>query len=176
MPADARRYGLWYNIFTSQYVNQVLPIGEKKGMSQLTQRQALFAGLVYDEEGNVLETTLVGSEPHYVILDEGFRRHVASEVIDRQVINWLQEQALANKNMVSEGIMSLLGKDDLFTKAMIDSSLDHMDKVIEQGLPDDARMMLGMMGFKIIVNIHGELVNLDMPAQEMPGDEGEPWD
>jgi hypothetical protein len=144
-------------------------------MSQLTHRQALFAGLVYDENGNVLETTFIGAEPQYVILDDGFRRHVASEIIDRQVIEWLQQQALANKEMVSEGIMSMLGKDDLFTKAMVDASLGRMDQVIEQGLPDDARIMLGMMGFKIVVNIHGELVSLDMPAQEMPGDEEE-WD
>ncbi len=36
---------------------------------------------------------------------------------------------------------------------------------------DDARMMLGMMGFKIVINVHGELVSLDMPAQEFPDDE-----
>jgi hypothetical protein len=32
-------------------------------------------------------------------------------------------------------------------------------------------MMLGMMGFKVVVNIHGELIDLDMPAQEFGGDE-----
>ena len=70
--------------------------------------------------------------------------------------------------------MKLLGKDDLFTKAMIESSITHMDEqVMQQGLPDDARMMLGMMGFKIVVNIHGEVVKLDMPTQEFP--EGEEW-
>lgn len=139
--------------------------------SQSTYRQALFAGLVYDEEGNPVETGFVGQEPHYIILDGDFKRHVAAEEIDRQVITWIQEQAAANKDLVSAQIMQFLGKDDLFTKAMIDSSISRMDEqVMQQGLPDDAKTMLGMMGFKIIVNIHGEVVNLEMPTQELPGD------
>lgn len=141
-------------------------------MTESTYNKALFAGLVYDEEGKLLETTYVGAEPNYIILDGDFKRHVAAEVIDRQVIGWIQQQAAANKELVSTQLMHMLGKDDLFTKAMIDSSITHMDKqVLQQGIPDDARMMLGMMGFKIIVNIHGELVRLDAPVQELPDDE-----
>lgn len=140
----------------------------------MTHRQALFADLVYDEDGNPVQNTFIGTEPHYVIMDGDFKRHVPAVDIDRQVIEWLQTQVESNKELVSEGIMGMLGKDDLFTKAMIDSSIKNMDQVMEQGLPADARMMLGMMGFKIIVNIHGEVVDLDMPAQEMP-DFGEDW-
>lgn len=135
-------------------------------MAQAGHRQALFTGLVYNEEGQPVETTYIGTEPNYVILDGDFKRHVTAEEVDRQVIGWLQEQAAANKETVSAGMMAMLGKDDLFTKAMIDSSLTHMDQIIEQGLPDDARIMLGMVGFKIIVNTHGEVVSLDMPGQE----------
>lgn len=139
-------------------------------MEQSKYRQALFTGLVYNEAGQPVETTMIGTEPNYIILDGDFKRHVAAEEVDRQVIGWLQEQAEANKDMVSAGMMAMLGKDDLFTKAMIDSSLTHMERVMEQGLPDDARTMLGMMGFKIIVNTHGEVVNLEVPGQEL-GDE-----
>jgi hypothetical protein len=133
-------------------------------MEQSKYRQALFTGLIYNEAGQPVETTFIGSEPNYIILDGDFKRHVAAEEVDRQVIGWLQEQAEANKEMVSAGMMAMLGKDDLFTKAMIDSSLTHMERVMEQGLPDDARTMLGMMGFKIIVNTHGEVVNLEVPG------------
>lgn len=140
-------------------------------MTQPIYRQALFGGLVYDEVGNPVETGFVGQEPQYVILDGDFKRHVAAQDLDRQVINWIQEQAAANKDLVSAQIMQFLGKDDLFTKAMIDSSISRMEEqVMQQGLPDDAKTMLGMMGFKIVVNFHGELVNLEMPAQETPGD------
>lgn len=140
-------------------------------MTQSHPKKALFANLVYDEGGNPVETTFIGQEPYYVILDGDFRRHVAAEEIDRQVVHWLTEQISANKEMVSEGVMNFIGKDDLFTKAMVDSSINRMDELMNQGMPDDARMMLGMMGFKVIVNYHGELVKLDMPAQEHPDDE-----
>jgi hypothetical protein len=140
-------------------------------MTESSQRQALFSGLVYDETGELVETAFIGTEPHYVVMDGDFKRHVPAEFVDRQVIEVIQQQAEANKELVSEQIMAMLNQDDLFTKAMIDSSISRMDQVMEQGLPDDARMMLGMMGFKIVINVHGELVNLDMPAQELPGDE-----
>lgn len=135
-------------------------------MEQSKYRQALFTGLIYNEAGQPVETTMIGTEPNYIILDGDFKRHVAAEDVDRQVIGWLQEQAEANKDMVSAGMMAMLGKDDLFTKAMVDSSLTHMERVMEQGLPDDARTMLGMLGFKIIVDTHGEVVNLEVPGQE----------
>jgi hypothetical protein len=141
----------------------------------MTQTTALFANLVYDEDGQAVANTYIGAEPHYVIMDGDFRRHVAADLIDRQVLDFLQGQVESNKDLVTQGIMGMLGKDDLFTKAMIDSSIKNMDQVMQQGLPDDARMMLGMMGFKVIVNVHGELVKLDMPAQEMPGDEDDDW-
>jgi hypothetical protein len=89
------------------------------------------------------------------------------------VIEWLQRQAEANKELVSQNVMTMLGKDDLFTKAMIDSSINRMGEIMEQGLPSDARLMLGMMGFRIIVNLHGEVIDLKMPAQELPDDGGE---
>ena len=133
-----------------------------------SRRQALFAGLVLNEQDEPAEVVYVGNEPHYVILDSGFRRHVASEHIDRQVLHWLKEQFFANRELITEGILDMLGKDDLFTKAMIDASLQNMDQLIEQGLPDDARTWLGMFGFRIIVDIHGDVIRTDLPAQDAP--------
>ena len=134
----------------------------------LGRRQALFAGLVFNEEEEPAEVVYVGDKPNYVILDDGFRRHVDSEYVDRQVLRWLQEQIFANRELVTEGMLSMLGKDDLFTKAMIDASIQQMDQLIEQGLPDDARTWLGMFGFRIIVDIHGDVVRIDLPAQDAP--------
>jgi hypothetical protein len=142
-------------------------------MTEASHRQAIFSGLVYDEDGKAVETTFIGTEPHYVVMDDDFKRHVTAETVDRQVMELIQGQALANKEIVSEQIMHMMNQDDLFTKAMIDSSLSNMDQMMAQGLPEDARMMLGMMGFKIIINVHGELVNLDMPHQELPDDDEE---
>jgi len=129
---------------------------------------ALFSGLIRDEEGEPVETAMVGDTPCYVILDDGFRRHVEAEAVDRQVLAMLRDQFLEHKEIATEAMMQMLHKDDLFTKAMIDASVKNMDKVLERGLPDDARAWLGMLGFGVIINAHGELVRLDMPEQEIP--------
>jgi hypothetical protein len=131
-------------------------------------RQALFAGLVFNEDEEAAEVVYVGHEPHYVIFDSGFRRHVESGHVDRQVLRWLQEEFFANQELITEGILAMLGKDDLFTKAMIDASIQNMDQLIEHGLPDDARTWLGMFGFRIIVDIHGDVMRTELPAQETP--------
>jgi predicted RNA polymerase sigma factor len=68
-------------------------------------------------------------------------------------------------------MLQMLGKDDLFTKAMIDASIENMDQVLDRGLPDDARAWLGLLGFKVIVDRHGEVVRLDMPEQDESDDE-----
>jgi hypothetical protein len=138
-------------------------------------RHALFAGLVFSEQDEPAEVVYIGTVPHYVILDDGFRRHVEAETVDRQVIQLLRQQVLSNRELVTQGMLDMLGKDDLFTKAMIDASIQnidrHIDLLFKQGLPEDARTWLGMLGFKIVVNVHGEVVRLDAPGQGDLGDE-----
>lgn len=133
--------------------------------------QALFAGLVIDENNRALEVAMVGNDAAYVIDDDGFRRHIDAAVIDRQVLNILQEQIEANKPAVEEGIMKVMGSEDIFTKAAIDKSLNNFDQVLGQGLPPDALQWLGMMGFRIIVNLHGDVIKLDQPGTIDEGDE-----
>jgi len=108
---------------------------------------------------------MVGDVPNYVVEDAGFRRHVESEAVDRQVIGMLREQFMAHRDIATEAMLQMLGKDDLFTKAMIDASIKNMDQVLNQGLPDGARAWLGMLGFRVIIDTHGQVVQLEMPEQ-----------
>ena len=133
--------------------------------------KALFAGLVMDENGNPLETTYLGDEAQYVLDDNSFLRHIDAEVIDRQVLQALQDQILANKEAVEQGLMKMMGSEDIFTKAAINKSIKDMDQVLKQGLPDDARQMLGMMGFRVVVNYHGEVLRIDQPGVADDSDE-----
>ena len=128
-------------------------------------RSALFSGLIQDESGNPVDAVTVGDVPNYVVEDAGFRRHVESEAVDRQVIEMLREQFMAHRDIATEAMLQMLGKDDLFTKAMIDASIKNMDQVLDQGLPDGARAWLGMLGFRVIIDTHGQVVRLDMPEQ-----------
>jgi hypothetical protein len=133
--------------------------------------KALFAGLVMDENGHPLETIYLGEEAQYVLDDNGFLRHIDAEVIDRQVLQALQDQILANKDAVEQGLMKMMGSEDIFTKAAIDKSIQNMDQVLQQGIPDDARQMLGMMGFRVVVNYHGEVLRIDQPGVADDSDE-----
>ena len=118
---------------------------------------------------------MVGGEAQYVVDDGGFHFHVPAETVDREVLTLLREQIMANQDAVTKGAMQMLGKDDLFTKAMIDSSLKNMDehftRLIESGLPGEARAYLGMLGFRIVLNYHGEVVGIDQPGTAGPEEE-----
>jgi len=125
------------------------------------QTQAVFEGLVFDEAGHPLEVVLLGGEPHYVIDDAGFKRHVEAAFIDRQVLDTMQSQIDENKQAVEEGLLRLIGQDDLFTKAAVDSSLSHVDRLMQRGIPLEARQWLGLMGFRIVVDVHGDVVKIE---------------
>ncbi len=127
---------------------------------------ALFDGLVYDEYENPVTTVTIGGEAQYVVDDDGFRRHINAEQIDRQVMSVFLQQLEDNKDIAVEQAMSMMGKDDLFTKAALDAEIRNvdMDKIIAQGIPLQARNMLGMLGFRIQINMHGEVMAIDQPS------------
>jgi len=139
-------------------------------------RQALFGGLVVDENDRVAGTAVVGDEAFYVIDDAGFKRHIPAEQIDRQVLAQMQEMMKGSEGLISEQTAKMLGQDDIFTKAMIEQQLKNMDKqfdaLMQQGIPEEGRAYLGMLGFKITINYHGEILRIDQPSAPS-GDEGE---
>ena len=137
-------------------------------MSNSPGKQALFEGLVFNEEGELAAVDRVGGEPFYVVLDADFRRYVEAGVIDHQVLARLREQIMENQELVTQGTLSFLGQDDLFTKAMIDASILDLDKRMEElmqhGLPEEMRAWLGMLGFRVMVNVHGDVIELEAPS------------
>ncbi len=135
-------------------------------------KKILFEGLVYDEDDNPVETTYVGSEPCYIVDDAGFRRHIPSEQVDRQVLSIMQEMIEGNEGLLSEQAAKLLGQDDIFTRAMIETQLKQMDqqldRIFEVGIPEESRAYMGMTGFRIVINIHGEVIDFQQPGMIEP--------
>jgi len=138
--------------------------------------QPLFAGLVIDESGNLAESAFIGSEPCYVVNDSGFRRHIPAEQIDRAVLAQMAEMMKGSEDLLSEQAAKMLGQEDPFSKALIEQQLKNIDKqfdgLIQTGIPEDMRAYLGMMGFKVIINYHGEIVRVEQPGNA-GGDEGD---
>jgi hypothetical protein len=139
-------------------------------------RQALFAGLVFDERQRPAEVAYVGEEPCYVVDDNGFRRHIPSEQVDRQVLDMMRKMIEGHEELLTDQTAKLLGQDDIFSRAMIESQLKNIDKqldtLFETGIPESARAYMGMMGFRITINIHGEVIEVNQPGGIEP-DEGE---
>ena len=139
-------------------------------------RQPLFAGLVVDDRDRVAETAMVGEEPFYVVDDAGFRRHIHSAQVDRQVLVQMQAMMKGSEGMISEQTAKMLGQEDIFSKALIEQQLKNMDQqfdaLMQQGLPEEGRAYLGMLGFKIVINLHGEVLRIEQPSAPDNG-EGE---
>jgi hypothetical protein len=89
----------------------------------------------------------------------------------------MAEMMKGSEDFLSERTAKMLGQDDPFSKAIIEQQLKNIDKqfdtLMQTGIPEDMRAYLGMMGFKVIVNYHGEVVRVEQPGSAGGGDEGE---
>ena len=135
--------------------------------------RAFFEGMIFDESDNLVSVKYVGSEAQYVVDDDGFLRHIDADSVDRQVLAMFIEQLKGHQDLAVDQAMGFLGKDDLFTKAALDASIENVsaDQILSQGMPEQARHMLAMMGLRITINVHGEIVDINAPAAPDSDDE-----
>ena len=135
-------------------------------------KKALFEGLVVDEFGQPVEVAYVGQDPCYVIDDQGFRRHIDAEKVDRQVLQAFQKLIEGNEDLVSEQASKMLGQDDIFTRANISQQIKNLDryfeKLMEIGLPEEQRAYMGMIGFRVRIDLHGDVIEVDQPGMIDP--------
>lgn len=137
-------------------------------------RFAMFEGLVFDEGGNPLAVTSVGEDAYYVLMDDDFKRHISAESVDVQVLRAMREQVEGQRAAAVSAMLQLLGSDDLFTKAAVESSINNMEKAVGNPIPAEARQYLGMVGFRVVIDYHGDVMQLALPAAaDGEGDEGE---
>lgn len=141
-------------------------------------KQPLFAGLVVDENDRVVESAVVGDEPFYVVDDAGFKRHIPAAQIDRQILEHMRDMMKGSEGLISEQAAKMMGQDDIFSRALIEQQLKNIDRqfepLMQQGLPEEARAYLGMLGLKVVINYHGEVLRVDQPGASDQGDgEGE---
>jgi hypothetical protein len=131
-------------------------------------RQPLFTGLVVDEFDKPVASAFVGDEPCYVVNDAGFRRHIPSEVVDRQVLKVLSSMIEGSEGVIAEQAAKMLGQDDPFSKAMLENQLKNIDQqldnVLDTGIPEEGRAYMGMMGFRVRINVHGEVLAVEQPG------------
>ncbi len=130
--------------------------------------KALFGGLIVDENDRPVQTAVVGGEATYIVDDDGFMRHIPSEQVDRAVLRQMAELMKGSEDLLSEQAAKMLGQDDPFSRAMIENQLKNIDEQFEEalqsGFPEEMRAYLGMVGFKVVINYHGEVVRVEQPS------------
>jgi hypothetical protein len=135
--------------------------------------KAVFEGLVLNEENSPVEIRYVGEDACYVVNDNGFLRHVPSEQVDRQVLGEMRKQIENNEDIITEQTAKMIGQQDIFSRAAIQNQLKNIDKqfntLMETGIPQEARTYLAMMGFKVVINVHGEVVRVEQPTMTDEG-------
>jgi hypothetical protein len=137
--------------------------------------QPLFKGLIYDENDRPVDVTMVGDEPCYVVDDAGFHRHIPSDTVDRQVLRLMGQMVEGHEDELAEQTAKMLGQDDIFSKALIENKLKNLDQqfeaVLKAGIPEEGRAYMGMMGFRVRINIHGDVLEVTQPGMSAPEDE-----
>lgn len=134
--------------------------------------EPLFAGLVIDEFNNVVEISHIGQEACYVVDDAGFKRHIPSREVDIQVLEHMRTMMQGHEDSISEQAAKMLGQDDIFSRAILKEQIKNIDQqfeqVLETGIPEEACAYMGMVGFKIIINLHGEVLEVKQPGTIAP--------
>ena len=129
----------------------------------------LFDGLVLSEDGKLLTAAKVGDDPFYVLNDAGFLRHIRAREVDEAILQWLWEQIRGHEKELAEQAARMTGQEDLFSRAVLQQTLAHpeahLEEIFRQGLPESTRMWMGMMGFRAVVDVHGELMRVEQPAR-----------
>jgi hypothetical protein len=135
----------------------------------------LLKGLIFDEFDQAVDVIEVGGEPCYVVNDAGFRRHIPSEQVDRQVLIQMSNMIEGHEDELAEQTAKMLGQDDIFSKALIENQLKNLDQqfeeVLKAGIPEEGRAYMGMMGFRVKINVHGEVLEVTQPGMIAPDDE-----
>jgi hypothetical protein len=137
--------------------------------------QPLFQGLIFDENDQPVGVTVVGNEPCYVVDDAGFHRHIPAESVDRQVLMMMGKMIEGHEDELAQQTAKMLGQDDIFSKALIENQLKNMEQqfeaVLKTGIPEEGRVYMGMMGFRVKINVHGEVLEVNQPGTIAPEDE-----
>ncbi|MCL4559354.1 MAG: hypothetical protein M1281_01910, partial [Chloroflexi bacterium] len=100
---------------------------------------------------------------------------IPSEQVDRQVLEYMRSQIEGHEDILSEQTAKMLGQEDIFTRAMILNQLKQIDQqfetLLQTGIPEEGRAYMGMLGFRVVINVHGEVLQVIQPGTTGSGDE-----
>jgi hypothetical protein len=80
-----------------------------------------------------------------------------------------------HEDELADQTAKMLGQDDIFSKALIENQLKNLEQqfeaVLKTGIPEEGRAYMGMMGFRVRINVHGEVLDVTQRGMIAPEDE-----
>jgi hypothetical protein len=121
---------------------------------------------LFTESGEHVSVTEVGGVPHYAVPDRDFLRHVGAAHVDRQVVDLLKKQFQGMQDTIAAGVAQLAGQENIFTRPAIEHAIENMDRILDSASVDvnEFRTALWMMKFRAIVDLHGDVLRLELPG------------
>jgi hypothetical protein len=129
-------------------------------------QQALFPGLVYNQAGEEARVVSIGGVAHYAVPDEGFLRHVEALLVDEAAVLALQETMSSMRGEIVAGMLQMMGTDDILAKAALEASIDNVGPSLRRSDRSQWAPMLRLYGFRIVVDVHGNLHEIIFPRQD----------
>jgi hypothetical protein len=85
----------------------------------------------------------------------------------------MHEMIEGHEDILGEQAAKMLGQDDIFSVAMLVNQLKQVDSqfdnLLNTGIPAEARAYMGMVGFKVRINLHGEVIDVEQPGMTDDG-------
>ena len=136
-------------------------------------KPAAFEHLVYNPLGEAVPVKKIGGNDFYVVVEDGFDYHIAAAKVDAAVWDTLRSHFQKAKDEHLPAALAAMGVEDPFTLAAYEAAIDNIGSAETLAIAPEHKDMLALMGFRIVIDYHGDVQDVVLPEQEMdPGDEG----
>ncbi len=133
-------------------------------------KPAAFEHLIYDPEGESVSVKKIGGNDFYVVVEDGFDYHIAAAKVDTAVWNTLRTHFQKAKEDHLPAALAAMGVEDPFTLAAYEAAIDNIGSAEALAIAPEHKDMLALMGFRIVIDYHGDVQDVVMPDQEIDPD------
>lgn len=130
-------------------------------------KPAAFEHLVYDPVGQSVPVKKIGGSDFYVVVEDSFDYHIAAQKVDAAVWNTLKSHFQRAKEDHLPAALEAMGVEDPFTLAAYESAIDNIGSAESLSIAQEHKDMLALMGFRIVIDYHGDVQEVVMPEQEI---------
>ena len=132
---------------------------------------AAFEHLVYDQTGSSVPVKKIGGNDFYVVVEDGFDYHIEAGKVDAAVWNTLKSHFLQVKDDQLPAALEAMGVEDPFTLAAYEAAIDNIGAADALTIAPEHKDMLALLGFRIVIDYHGDVKDVVMPEQDMSSED-----